>query len=58
METRVVIGVILLTIDKDRQLQVVEVELVAIEEPGGKRNLVRNIKAQHTILNKPIIIQT
>ena len=31
---------------------------VAIEEPGGKCNFVRNIKAQHIILNKSIIIQT
>ena len=29
-----------------------------VEEAGGKYNLVRNIKAQHIIFNKSIIIQT
>ena len=38
--------------------QMRSVNIVAIEEAGGKCNLVRNIKAQHIILNKPIIIQT
>ena len=32
------------------------IKIVAIEEPGRKCNLVRNIKAQHTVLNKPILI--
>ena len=34
------------------------IKIVAMGEPGGKRNLVRNIKAQYIILNKPIIIET
>ena len=28
---------------------------VAIDEPGGKRNLVKNINAQHKVLKRPII---
>ena len=31
---------------------------VAIDEPGGKRNLVNNISAQHKVLKTPIIMKT
>ena len=31
---------------------------VAIDEPGGKRNLVKNISAQHKVLKRPIITET
>ena len=32
--------------------------MVAIDEPGGKRNLVKNINAQHKVLKRPIITET
>ena len=32
--------------------------LMAIDEPGGKRNLVKNINAQHKVLKRPIITET
>ena len=32
--------------------------MVAIDEPGGKRNLVKNINAQHKVLKRPVITET
>ena len=31
---------------------------MAIDEPGWKRNLVKNINAQHEVLKRPIITET
>ena len=32
--------------------------ILAIDEPGGKRNLVENINAQLKVLKRPIITET
>ena len=32
--------------------------MVAIDKPGGKRNLVKNINAQHKVLKRPVITET
>ena len=31
--------------------------MVAIDEPGSKRNLFKNINAQHKVLKRPIIME-
>ena len=32
--------------------------MVAMDEPSGKRNLVKNINAQHKIFNRPTVTET